>query len=72
MKAAEIVSKSGYDIIEVIIGLQGGKLSESVFKPVPPDGLGNFYNWCLKLKKKVNIPIIETGGLKSLLSIRKI
>jgi 2,4-dienoyl-CoA reductase-like NADH-dependent reductase (Old Yellow Enzyme family) len=72
LKAAEIVSNSGYDIIEVSLGLQGGKLKETVFKPIPPEGMGNYHDWCRKLKKKVNIPIIQTGGLKSPADIQKI
>jgi 2,4-dienoyl-CoA reductase-like NADH-dependent reductase (Old Yellow Enzyme family) len=55
-----------FDAIEVSCGLQGGPASETVFRPVPKDGSGLFHEISHALKQKTTIPVILTGGIRSL------
>ncbi len=71
LKSCEILVDNGFDILEISLGLQGGKLSETVFQPVPKDGYGYFHQGCQEIKKRVSNPIIMTGGLRSLVKIEE-
>jgi 2,4-dienoyl-CoA reductase-like NADH-dependent reductase (Old Yellow Enzyme family) len=66
VKSAEILADDCFDILEISLGLQGGNLPETVFRPVPKDGYGYFHQGCQEIKKRVSNPIIMTGGLRSL------
>lgn len=70
LKAVEILSESGFDIIEISQGLMDLK---NIFKGSPMRGpVKNesqeifFRNWSRKAKKISNIPVMVTGGVKSL------
>lgn len=72
LRAGEIIAKNGFDALEISLGLQGGTLPQTVFRPVPDDGSGYFREWCQEFKKTVSTPIIMTGGLRSLDKIDEI
>jgi 2,4-dienoyl-CoA reductase-like NADH-dependent reductase (Old Yellow Enzyme family) len=65
LEAGTILSKY-YDAIEVSCGLQGGPASETVFRQVPKDGSGLFHEISHALKERTAVPVILTGGIRSL------
>lgn len=64
--AAAVLLAKDYDVLEVSMGLQGGPLSETVFRPIPKDGLGLFSDISHALKERVSNPVVLTGGIREL------
>ena len=62
--AAAVLLAKDYEVLEVSLGLQGGRVSETVFRPIPKDGLGCFRDISQLLKERVSNPVILTGGLR--------
>ncbi len=68
LSAAEILTRSGLDAIEISSGLRGRGYKHSEFRTGidRPDREGYFRDWCREIKKRVDIPVIMVGGIRSL------
>jgi 2,4-dienoyl-CoA reductase-like NADH-dependent reductase (Old Yellow Enzyme family) len=72
LEAGARLSCEGYTAIEVSQGLMGGDLSQTVFRPIPRGGDGYFRKAARELKKVVSVPLVLTGGLRSLDAIKDV
>jgi 2,4-dienoyl-CoA reductase-like NADH-dependent reductase (Old Yellow Enzyme family) len=68
IRAAEILTNSGFDAIETSHGLTGRTFNESSLKMgiTKPDREAYFRKWSAELKKTSPIPVILSGGIRSL------
>ena len=66
--AAEILTRSGLDAIEISSGLRGRGYKQSEFRMGVnrPDQEGYFRDWCRNVKERVQVPVIMVGGIRSL------
>jgi len=65
--AAEILARDGLDALEISQGLRGRIYSQTEYRTgiVRPDREGYYRDWCREIKRRVNIPVIMVGGLRS-------
>jgi 2,4-dienoyl-CoA reductase-like NADH-dependent reductase (Old Yellow Enzyme family) len=65
--ASRLLSKLGYDALEISIGLRGRTYEESEFRTKidSVEKEAYFREWCKNIKSKVNVPIIIVGGLRT-------
>jgi 2,4-dienoyl-CoA reductase-like NADH-dependent reductase (Old Yellow Enzyme family) len=68
LAAAEILARDGLDAIEVSSGLRGKGYQHTEFRRGinRPSREGYFREWCSETKRRVDIPVIMVGGLRSL------
>jgi 2,4-dienoyl-CoA reductase-like NADH-dependent reductase (Old Yellow Enzyme family) len=68
MKAAEMLAETGYDCLEISSGVRGEKYKGMEYKTKinKPAREGYFRNWAQEIKKRVTVPVMAVGGLKSL------
>ncbi len=66
--AAETLAHGGLDAIEISSGLRGRGYKHSEFHRGinRPDREGYFRDWCRQIKRRVDIPVIMVGGIRSL------
>ncbi len=65
IEAGRILAQAGADVLEVSMGLQGLVWDDTAIKSEKaPEGY--YRQWAGALKKQVNIPVILTGGIRSL------
>lgn len=67
-KAAAILSKSGFDALEISIGLRGVTYEATEFKTDINDIRREAYfrDWCKRIKQKVEVPVVIVGGLRTI------
>ena len=67
LQAADVLARSGFDAIEVSQGLRGKDYTQAEFRPriVKREREAYFRSWSSSLKKRVGVPVILAGGLRS-------
>ena len=67
LAAARACAEWGFDAIEVSQGLRGRSYQETEFRTdlKTPDRQGYFKDWSQAVKKRVSVPVIMVGGLRS-------
>jgi 2,4-dienoyl-CoA reductase-like NADH-dependent reductase (Old Yellow Enzyme family) len=65
--AAELLAREGLDAIEISSGLRGHGYRNTEYRTGirGPDREGYFRGWCREIKRRVDIPVIMVGGLRS-------
>lgn len=68
LAAAKILADVGFDALEISSGVRGDKYEGTEYKTKinKPAREGFFRNWASEIKKRVNVPVIAVGGLKSI------
>jgi len=65
--AAKYLAESGFDGLEISQGLRGPSYEDTEFR-TKINGLDReayFRNWCAEIKKKVDVPVMLVGGLRT-------
>lgn len=67
LAAAEILASGGLDAIEISLGLRGQGYSQTEYRTgiIGPEREGYYRDWCREIKRRVKIPVIMVGGLRS-------
>ncbi|MHB8139182.1 MAG: NADH:flavin oxidoreductase [Smithellaceae bacterium] len=67
IEAAQILAETGYEAIEVSSGVRGEKYKGTEYRTKinKPSREGYFRTWAREIKKRVKVPVIAVGGLKS-------
>jgi len=67
LRAAEILADTGYDALEISSGVRGEKYEGTEYRTKinKASREGYFRAWACDLKKRVSVPVIAVGGLKS-------
>jgi len=67
LRAAEILADTGYDGLEISCGVRGEKYEGTEYRTKINKAAreGYFRTWARDLKKRVSVPVIAVGGLKS-------
>lgn len=65
--AATFLSEIGFDAIEISQGLRGRTYEDSEFRTKinNPDREAYYRSWCAEIKKRVKIPVMMVGGLRT-------
>jgi 2,4-dienoyl-CoA reductase-like NADH-dependent reductase (Old Yellow Enzyme family) len=65
--AAKYLAETGFDALEVSQGLRGSTYEETEFRTKINNLEREAYyrNWCAEIKKKVDVPIMIVGGLRT-------
>jgi 2,4-dienoyl-CoA reductase-like NADH-dependent reductase (Old Yellow Enzyme family) len=65
--AAEYLAESGFDALEISQGLRGTDSENTEFRTKINTLAREAYyrNWCAEIKKKVNVPMMMVGGLRT-------
>jgi 2,4-dienoyl-CoA reductase-like NADH-dependent reductase (Old Yellow Enzyme family) len=68
MQAAEILADTGYDSLEISAGVRGEKYEGTEYKTKinKPSREGYFRKEAREIKKRVTVPVMAVGGLKSI------
>jgi 2,4-dienoyl-CoA reductase-like NADH-dependent reductase (Old Yellow Enzyme family) len=67
LKAAQITAEGGYDALEISQGMRGKSYEETEFR-TGIDSIQDeayFRNWCREVKKRVPVPVMLVGGLRT-------
>jgi 2,4-dienoyl-CoA reductase-like NADH-dependent reductase (Old Yellow Enzyme family) len=66
-QASQYLAKFGFDALEISQGLRGTSYEETEFKTKINnlDREAYYRSWCAKIKKKVDVPVMLVGGLRS-------
>lgn len=67
LKAAQLIAEVGYDALEISQGMRGKNYEETEFR-TGIDSIQDeayFRNWCREVKKKVHVPVMMVGGLRT-------
>jgi len=66
--AAEILARDGLDGVEVSLGLRGRLYDQTEYRAgiTRPDREAYYRHWCREIRKRVNVPVIMVGGVRSL------
>jgi 2,4-dienoyl-CoA reductase-like NADH-dependent reductase (Old Yellow Enzyme family) len=65
--AAKYLAESGFDALEISQGLRGSNYEATEFrtKIIGLNREAYYHNWCAEIKKKVDVPIMMVGGLRT-------
>jgi 2,4-dienoyl-CoA reductase-like NADH-dependent reductase (Old Yellow Enzyme family) len=65
--AAQYLAEFGFDALEISQGLRGSSFEETEFKTKINnlDREAYYRRWCAEIKKKVDIPVMLVGGLRT-------
>ncbi len=65
--AAQYLAESGFDALEISQGLRGSSYEETEFKTKINnlDREAYYRGWCAEVKKKVDVPVMLVGGLRT-------
>jgi 2,4-dienoyl-CoA reductase-like NADH-dependent reductase (Old Yellow Enzyme family) len=65
--AAQYLAEFGFDALEISQGLRGSSYENTEFKTKIKslDREGYYRRWCTEIKKKVNVPVMLVGGLRT-------
>lgn len=68
MRAAEILADTGYDALEISSGVRGEKYEGTEYRTKISKAAreGYFRAWARDIKKRVRVPVMAVGGLKSI------
>lgn len=68
MRAAEILADTGYDALEISSGVRGEKYEGTEYRTKinKEQREGYFRGWARDIKKRVRVPVMAVGGLKSI------
>jgi 2,4-dienoyl-CoA reductase-like NADH-dependent reductase (Old Yellow Enzyme family) len=66
-RAAQILSESGYDALEISLGLRGKEYEETEFRTEidAVEDEAYYRQWCEEIKRQVDVPVMVVGGLRS-------
>jgi 2,4-dienoyl-CoA reductase-like NADH-dependent reductase (Old Yellow Enzyme family) len=66
--AAQYLAEFGFDALEISQGLRGSSFEETEFKTKINnlDREAYYRRWCAEIKKKVDIPVMLVGGLRTI------
>jgi 2,4-dienoyl-CoA reductase-like NADH-dependent reductase (Old Yellow Enzyme family) len=67
LTAAEILAGDGVDSIEVSLGLRGRLYDQSEYRSgiTRPEREAYYRHWCSEIRRRVNVPVITVGGVRS-------
>jgi 2,4-dienoyl-CoA reductase-like NADH-dependent reductase (Old Yellow Enzyme family) len=65
--AAQHLARWGFDALEISSGLRGERFEDTEFRTKinSLDREGYFRDWCKRIKRQVNVPIMIVGGLRT-------
>jgi 2,4-dienoyl-CoA reductase-like NADH-dependent reductase (Old Yellow Enzyme family) len=66
-QAAQYLAKFGFDALEISQGLRGSSFEETEFKTriKTLDREAYYRSWCAQIRKRVEVPVMLVGGLRS-------
>ncbi len=67
LEAARRLAQAGYDCLEISQGLRGEGYQEAEFRPEDRKAAqeGYFRDWAAAVKRRVSVPVIAVGGLRT-------